>query len=102
MEYYKKLRVFFFFLQLEMSFTVPENSTISENHLYYLPENKNVLGMTFCNPMFELNRGTSCEQTGEMYEINIFLLTITAFEKAFEAIGMFNKKGIKVSTEWAE
>lgn len=73
MDYYKKLS---FLLQLEISFTVPEHSTIFDHQHSYLPENKNVPGMTFGNPMFELNRGTSCEQTGEMYEINMFFFTI--------------------------
>lgn len=58
-------------------------------------ENKNVLGMTFCNPTFELNRETICEQPGEICEINnIFIYYYsyfypTAFKKAFETIGKF-------------
>lgn len=61
--------------------------------------------MTFCNPTFELNKGTLCEQTGEMCEINnIFIyhysyFYFTAFKKAFEATGMFNKIGIKMKME---
>lgn len=72
-------------MQSEVGFTVPKHFTIFENQHSYLPENKNVLDMTFCNPMFELNRGTLSEQTGEMYEINMFLLTlIVIFTHSFQ------------------
>lgn len=64
--------------------------------------------MTFCNPTFELNRETICEQTGKMYEVNnIFIYCYgyfytAAFKKAFEAIGKFTKMGIEVRAKWEE
>lgn len=97
-----KLRVL---LQSEVTFTTAGQPIVFGRQHSYL-RHRTKMYLAFRNPTFELNRETVCEQAGERCEVNnIFIhgysyFYTTAFGKAFEASGTFNKVGIQVRTKW--